>query len=98
MTISSATNDSTKDTDSTAGDNVVFWPHKRRCRFKNCPIGLFKHGDTIALMTEYASTHALGTYRDAYIVSSGEAFWGGVSTGVERDELMVTPLALGESD
>lgn len=98
---SSATEDRTSPAGSTAGDAVAFWPHKRRVRFKNCPVGLFMHGDTIALMTEYATERwtddvISGVNRDAYIVSSGEYFWGGTSDGAVRDELMVTPLTLGK--
>ena len=39
---------------------------------EEAPIGLFRHGDTIALKTEYRHDGMI----DAYIVSSGEAFWG----------------------
>ena len=28
----------------------------RRVRFKNCPVGLFWYGDTLAVMTEYVTT------------------------------------------
>jgi hypothetical protein len=99
--ISSASEQGAKVAGDTAGDAIAFWPHKRRVRFKNCPVGLFMHGDTIALMTEYATERRTngvlsGVNRNAYIVSSGEAFWGGTSDGAVRDELMVTPLALGE--
>jgi hypothetical protein len=36
---------------------------------RNYPYGLFMHGDTLCVKTEYGN--------EAYIVSSGEAFWGG---------------------
>jgi hypothetical protein len=38
-----------------------------------CPIGLFRYGDTLALKTEYGNNEGR---IDAYIVPSGEFFWG----------------------
>lgn len=39
----------------------------------DCPIGLFVRGETLALKTEYGNNEGR---IDAYIVSSGEFFWG----------------------
>lgn len=52
---------------------------------------LFKHEGTIALKTEYSSNSGL---IEAYIVGSGEHFWGGTSTPSEQSQLIVTPLTL----
>jgi hypothetical protein len=38
-----------------------------------CPIGLFLHDDELCLKTEYGNNDGR---IDAYIVSSGEFFWG----------------------
>jgi hypothetical protein len=72
----------------------------RRVRFKNCPIGLFWCGDTLAVMTEYATQNKTTGHvnRDAYIVASGEYFWGGTSAGTDRDMLMVTPVATSRAE
>lgn len=59
---------------------------KRRVRYKNLRPGLFTWLNELCLMTEYG--------REAYIVSSGEAFWGQVQTPNQRDELMVTPITV----
>lgn len=70
----------------------------RRVRFKNCPVGLFWCGDTLAVMTEYVTTIEANATRerrynrDAYIVESGEYFAGGTISYEARDELMVTPV------
>lgn len=63
-----------------------------------CPEGLFLFGRTLVLMTEYARTHVDAAdgrtflQRDAYIVASGEYFWGGTSDAQERARLIVQPL------
>jgi len=62
----------------------------------DCPEGLFMFGDTIAMMTEYATmsrTVPPMRQRDAYIVESGEYFWGGTSRTMDRAKLMVQPLS-----
>jgi hypothetical protein len=48
-------------------------PWKRRVKLKDCPIGLFLHGETLCLKTEYGNNEG---QIDAYIVSSGEFYWG----------------------
>lgn len=58
-------------------------------RLCDAPIGLFLFGDTLCLMTEYSSE---GCGRHAYIVSSGEMFWGGAKSKEERANLEVTPV------
>ena len=58
-------------------------------RLCDAPIGLFLFEDTLCLMTEYSSE---GCGRHAYIVSSGEMFWGGAKSKEERANLEVTPV------
>ena len=60
-------------------------------RLCDAPIGLFLFGDTLCLMTEYSSE---GCGRHAYIVSSGEMFWGGAKSKEERANLDVTPVTV----
>lgn len=60
---------------------------RRRVRLKNMRPGLFLWRDELCLMTEYGN--------DAYIVRSGEAFWGGTTSKAARGELMVMPVNLG---
>lgn len=59
--------------------------HAKRVRLKNLRPGLFLSSTgELCVMTEYSS--------DAYIVRTGEAFWGGVTLKGERAELLVTPV------
>jgi len=71
-------------------------------RLADCPTGLFLFGGTLGFKSEYATTKqengaTVGVQCDAYVVSSGEYFWGGVSDWRSRDELMVTPLDFDET-
>lgn len=62
---------------------------KRQKRLKDCPVGLFYFGDTLALKTEYGNNEG---QIDAFIVSSGEFFWGAApQTIASQREQMVTP-------
>ncbi len=71
-------------------------PHKRRQRLANCPIGLFLAGDTLCLKTEYGSNEGR---IDAYIVSSGEMFWGSAPQTIESQRReMVTPVRVVETE
>ena len=56
----------------------------------DCPIGLFWSKDgTLCLKTEYGD----GDGRiDAYIVPSGEFFWGGARVAQEQRQVLVTPV------
>lgn len=49
------------------------------------PGQMFKFGETLALMSEYGDC-------EAYIVGSGELFWGGAKSQQERRDLRVVPL------
>ena len=69
---------------------VVSW--KRRTTLANCPVGLFiSHGD-LCLKSEYGNNEGR---IDAYIVSSGEMFWGSAPQTIasQRAE-MVTPCTV----
>lgn len=64
----------------------------------DCPPGLFETPDGHwGFKTEYAhKSEADGLYYpDAYVVESGEFFWGGVTTHRERAKLLVLPLDAG---
>ena len=57
----------------------------------NCPIGLFVCGDQLCLKTEYGNNEGR---IDAYIVSSGEFFWGDKPQTIESQrKQLVTPVA-----
>jgi hypothetical protein len=63
---------------------------KRRVRLARCPIGLFMHGDTLCLKTEYGSNEGR---IDAYIVSSGEFYWGDAPQTIENQrKQLVRPV------
>lgn len=68
---------------------------KRRTRLKNCPIGLFiASSGELCLKTEYGANEGR---IDAYIVSSGEFFWGSPpQTITSQREQMVTPVDLDD--
>ncbi len=57
----------------------------------DCPPGLFLFKGTLCFKSEYHT----GSKCDAYVVSSGEYFWGGVGTSEERAVLPVTPVNSG---
>ena len=64
-------------------------------RLCDVPVGLFLFEDTLCLMTEYSNE---GCGREAYIVSSGETFWGGAKSKEERANLDVTPVTVKQDD
>lgn len=51
---------------------------------KNCPIGLFIKDNTLCVKTEYGN--------EAYIISSGERFWGGAKTKEQIGDVLVLPI------
>ena len=57
------------------------------------PGTLFEFNGTFALKTEYRTDSGA---TEAYIVGSGEMFWGGTNTAEEQCELMVEPFELKE--
>lgn len=63
------------------------------CTLADCPPGLFLFDKILGFKTEYSLE--LGQkeyYPQAFVVASGEVFWGGVHTHEERANLMVQPL------
>lgn len=56
--------------------------------FRDCPVGLFVSAGELCLMTEYAD---MDGHADAYVVASGEYFWGGTTKKADRDQVLVTP-------
>jgi hypothetical protein len=54
-------------------------------KLKECPIGLFVKDSTLCVKTEYGN--------EAYIVWSGEYFWGGAKTKEEIGEVLVLPIS-----
>lgn len=77
------------------------------CTLVECPPGLFRWGDALGFKTEYGAMRlatpsdipgdqlrwTVGNWPDAYVVASGEYFWGGTKTQEERAALIVQPLA-----
>lgn len=51
---------------------------------RHCPIGLFIKDNTLGVKTEYGN--------EAYIVSSGEVFWGGAKTKQQIGDVLVLPI------
>lgn len=60
--------------------------NKKLVKLKDCPIGLFIKNGTLCAKTEYGND-------DAYIVWSGERFWGGAKTIAEIGEVLVLPIS-----
>lgn len=57
-------------------------------RLIDAPVGLFMWNDTLCLKTEYFTNGRV----EAYVVSSGECFWGGVRTAEEVNNIEVIPI------
>lgn len=58
-----------------------------------CPPGLFWFKGSLCFKSEY-STVVSGPHvqPDAYVVASGEYFWGGAKSSAARSELLVQPI------
>jgi hypothetical protein len=71
-------------------------PNKRAVRLADCPTGLFMFGDTLGFKSEYGNNEGR---IDAFIVSSGEFFWGpNPQTIAAQRERMVRPVrVIGEA-
>lgn len=61
------------------------------CTLDECPPGLFIFGDCLGFKSEYRTPQGAN---EAYVVSSGEFFWGGTTKPDEQGALMVTPVDL----
>ena len=61
-----------------------------------CPPGLFLYrGDgyeSLGFKSVYKGETVSGWQTDAYVVASGEYFWGGAKSGMQREQLMVIPM------
>lgn len=67
-----------------------------RRQLKNCPIGLFWHKATLCLKTEYGNNEGR---IDAYIVCTGEFFWGDApQTIASQRSMLVTPVNTGKAE
>lgn len=62
---------------------------KLNCTLAECPPGLFIFNGGIGFKSEYSTPEGSP---DAYVVSSGEYFWGGTSDRKARDALVVIPI------
>jgi hypothetical protein len=66
------------------------------CTLNACPPGLFVTMDGyLGFKSEYVTTleNPRRYQRDAYVVESGEYFWGGAKTSEERGQVLVRPIA-----
>lgn len=65
----------------------------KMCTLQDCPPGLFLFDGTLGFKTEHYMRGAPeGLGAGAYVLASGEVFWGGAHTHKERCSLMVQPL------
>lgn len=55
-----------------------------------CPPGLFLFNGALCFRTEYRDHNGA----EAYVVQSGEYFWGGTNRAEDRGELLVNPITL----
>lgn len=69
----------------------------------DCPPGLFLFNGTLAFKTEYGASigkdvgggkveWTVTHWPEAYVVASGEFFWGGAKSHEERAKLLVEPV------
>ena len=65
---------------------------KRKIKLKELPKGrLFKYGDTIGVKSEYRSESGA---IEAFIIGSGEMFWGGTAHASKQRELEVIEIEI----
>ena len=64
------------------------------CRLDECPPGLFLLGNCLGFKSEYRNDKGSC---EAYVVASGEFFWGGAKDAAEREALMVTPVEITDA-
>lgn len=70
--------------------NIMIKTDTTECTLEDCPIGLFVSNNELCVKTEYGL--------DAYIVSSGEKFWGGATNMKDLANVMVTPCEIETQD
>jgi hypothetical protein len=64
-------------------------------QLRDCPTGLFWFNDTLGFKSEYKTQSKSSPevwQCDAYVVASGEYFWGGISDARQREQLLVKPI------
>ena len=67
-------------------------PKRRWKTLADCPVGMFmSEWNTLCMKTEYGNNEGR---IDAYIVESGEFFWGGTSKPEDQRGVYVMPLVL----
>jgi hypothetical protein len=63
-----------------------------RVSLAECPPGLFMLDGCLGFKSEYYTDAG---WPEAFVVASGEFFWGGAETHEARCGLMVTPIVAG---
>ena len=66
---------------------------KKLITLEECPVGLFVHNNTLCVKTEYNTSSGR---IESFIVSSGEAFWGGTTKPLEQRLVEVYPVKIKE--
>lgn len=68
------------------------------CSLRECPPGLFLFNGTLGFKSEYRTTNKDTGFAktDAYVVLSGEYFWGNADSEIDREKLTVTPVQFGK--
>ena len=77
-------------------ENKMLIPCGEKCTLAELPCGtLFAFGDDcVAVKSEYQCNNGL---IEAFIIGTGEQFWGGAKTAKEQNELMVQPLEIEDN-
>lgn len=79
-------------TETEIAERLAIIPRKRTVTLANCPIGLFLSAGELCLKTEYRNNEGR---IDAYIVSSGEFYWGEAPQTIASQRAnMVRPVNL----
>lgn len=74
-----------------------------KVELRNCPPGPFLYNGSLGFKTEYGSMECenphdpktlwrVGHHSDVYVMASGEAFWGGITSKEDREKLLVVPI------
>ena len=73
--------------------NLNLQKYGKPCTLADCPPGLFLFDGNLCFKTEYdILIDPMKCTPHAFVLASGEMFWGGVKTHEERRNLMVQPL------
>jgi hypothetical protein len=71
--------------------NFQLSPFKKEKTLLECPTGLFLKDGELCLKTEYRNDNGRV---EAYIVSTGEAYWGGLNQGKDPNMDLVIPVMI----